>query len=176
MKKLSGANWGKQLDAQSACTDQESFFQLATRDQKRFCLIVEDMDQLLENSDVGSKMLAALGHWKQSSSFYGFLGIGSLTLVHRHKMCEHEGQPSPFDSSHILKAQPFSVDQMTTLFALLEPTNAFLPSLQHGITEYSNGAPGIFGSLVRFTIDQDKWRFEWDEWEAWFKLSAYSIL
>lgn len=167
---------GKLFDAQSACADQESFFRLATRDQKRFCLIVEDMDQLLESPVVASEILAALRKWKQSTGLFGYLGVGSLDLLHRHKMCEHDGQPSPFDPTHILRAQPFSQDQMTALFELLEPTKAFPPSLQLGIMDYSSGAPGVFGSLVRYTIDQDKWRLEWGDWEAWFKKAAYPIM
>ncbi|KAF4033567.1 hypothetical protein GN244_ATG14493 [Phytophthora infestans] len=40
--------------------------------------------------------------------------------------------------------------------------------------KYSSGAPGVFGSLIRFTVDNDKWTLEWHEWEPWFQVGAFS--
>lgn len=35
-------------------------------------------------------------------------------------------------------------------------------------------APGVFGLLVRFTIDEKKYSLEWGDWEIWFRMEAFS--
>ncbi|DBA00764.1 TPA: LOW QUALITY PROTEIN: hypothetical protein N0F65_001235 [Lagenidium giganteum] len=40
-------------------------------------------------------------------------------------------------------------------FKLIEPRYSFPQSLQCGIMKYSSGAPGVFGLLIRFTVDND---------------------
>ncbi|KAE8888337.1 hypothetical protein PF010_g5522 [Phytophthora fragariae] len=43
--------------------------------------------------------------------------------------------------------------------------------------KFSGGAPGVFGSLIRFTLDEEKWTLELEQWEVWFfELRYYTYL
>ncbi|EGZ17084.1 hypothetical protein PHYSODRAFT_331101 [Phytophthora sojae] len=77
-----------------------------------------------------------------------------------------------FFHARSLDVEHFSESQMSNFFADIGHRYAFTRSLQSGIAAYSSGAPGVFESLVCFTIDREKWLLEWYEWERWFKLEA----
>ncbi|KAL7688442.1 putative P-loop containing nucleoside triphosphate hydrolase [Plasmopara halstedii] len=160
---------GRCIDNRNAGCDYDSFKQLvedcATQDRKQLCLIVDEMDHLFSNKELAIKFLLALRKWKAASYFRGFLGIGSHELVHHHEIFRENDKTSPFNVGNMIKMAPFSVEQMSAFFKLIDPRYSFPQSLQCGIMKYSSGAPGVFGSLIRFTVDKDKWTLEWREWE-----------
>ncbi|GMF10516.1 unnamed protein product [Phytophthora lilii] len=169
---------GQCIDEESACCDYASFRRLmvecTTHDRTQLCLIVDEMDCLFSNKELAAKFLNALRKWKAAPYFRGFLGIGSHELIHHHEIFRGDDKTSPFNVGDMIKIMPFSVEQMSAFFKLIKPRYSFPQSLQCGIMKYSSGAPGVFGSLIRFTVDNDKWTLEWHEWEPWFKVGAFS--
>ncbi|ETK76841.1 hypothetical protein L915_16825, partial [Phytophthora nicotianae] len=176
-----GTFWGRLgqcIDEESACCDYASFRRLmvecTTHDRTQLCLIVDEMDHLFSNKELAAKFLSALRKWKAAPYFRGFLGIGSHELVHHHEIFRGDDKTSPFNIGNMIKMVPFSVEQMSAFFKLIEPRYEFSQSLQCGIMKYSSGAPGVFGSLIRFTVDNNKWTLEWHKWEPWFQVGAFS--
>ncbi|KAK1941398.1 hypothetical protein P3T76_007264 [Phytophthora citrophthora] len=150
------------------CCDYDSFKRLVEdctlRDGKQLCLIVDRMDHLFANESLAKTFLFALRKWKVAPYFRGFLGIGSYGLVHHHEIFREEKTSSPYNVCEAIEMKPFSVEQMSSFFKLLEPRYVFSQSLQ----------PGVFGSLIRFTGDHGRWTLEWDKWESWLKLDVFA--
>lgn len=165
---------GMHMEPESVCQDETAFIKLATRGQRRFCLILDEMDHLFDNKDLATTFLAALRTWKVASFFCGFLGVGSHDLVHHFKVFRGDMKSSPFNVGTMIKVGPFSLEQMSAFFTLVASRYPFSESLRRAIIDYSSGAPGVFGSMIRFTADSDKCTVERHEWERWFKVDAFS--
>ncbi|KAE8894729.1 hypothetical protein PF003_g21307 [Phytophthora fragariae] len=54
---------GMRIEPDSVCPDETAFIKLATRGQRRFCLIVDDMDYLFDNKDL-AKTHDLVNHYK----------------------------------------------------------------------------------------------------------------
>lgn len=39
--------------------------------------------------------------------------------------------------------------------------------------KYSSGAPSVFGSMIRFTLEKKQLHLEWRDWEPWFKIDVF---
>ncbi|KAG9409019.1 hypothetical protein AC1031_019280 [Aphanomyces cochlioides] len=161
------------LCGEVASTPQE-LMQIIIRRKKRLFLIVDEMDGMFVNSDLTSHFLDILREWLRSPHFRGFLGIGSYDLVSLYKHHKGHDRVSPFNLATIVKTDRFTADQLIAFFKLIEPPFPFTDSTRNAIMEYSGGAPGVFGSLIRFSIDNVKWKVERHEWETWLKITTFS--
>ncbi|KAF4035409.1 ATPase family associated domain-containing protein 35 [Phytophthora infestans] len=165
---------GKMVDAESECHDSTSLLMLVTtyagREKKKLCLIVDEMDRLFQNPDLLTSFLGLLRVWKfQSPSvFLGFLGVGNYELLNHHMVYRGDDDSSPFNVSETIKAEKFSILQMSVFFMEIKPRYPFTASLVVGIMDLSGGVPGVLGSLVRFTADEEKYHLELEAWEKWF--------
>jgi hypothetical protein len=63
---------------------------------------------------------------------------------------------------------------MSKFFELIESKHNFSNLIRIGIMEYSLGAPGVFGSLIRFAIDKEMYESDRCEWNYWFKVCSFS--
>ncbi|KAJ8542506.1 hypothetical protein ON010_g12308 [Phytophthora cinnamomi] len=169
---------GACIEKRNACCDYDSLMHLVkdstTQDRKQLWLIVGEMDNLFSNKELAIKFLLALRKWKVAPYFRGFPGVGSHELVRYHEIFRGDSDSSPFNVGNMIKMVQFSLKQMSAFFKLIEPRYGFSQSLQCGIMKYSSGAPGVFGSLIRFTVDNDKCILDWHEGEPRFKLGTFS--
>ena len=62
---------------------------------------------------------------------------------------------------------------MNNFFARIERSYNFTANVRREIIDYSSGVPGVFGSLIRFTIDHNKWSCQLSEWYSWFKYQQF---
>ncbi|OWY91136.1 hypothetical protein PHMEG_00040414 [Phytophthora megakarya] len=107
--------------------------------------------------------------------FLGFLGTGSYELVELPtKLKQDDYSISPFNLGTLFQVKRFSTQQMRDFFKLIERTCQFRSSTQVAIMEYSAGATGVFGSLIRHSSDYVKYNQERHEWERWFKIQNFS--
>ncbi|CAK4946147.1 unnamed protein product [Aphanomyces euteiches] len=161
-----------QLCGEVASTPQE-LMKIIIRRKQRLFLIVDEMDGMFVNSVLTSHFLDILREWLRSPHFRGFLGIGSYDLVSLYKHHKGNDRVSPFNLATIVKSDRFSADQMIAFFKLIEPRYPFTDSTRYAIMEYSGGAPGVFGSLIQFSIDNVKWKVERHQWETWLKITTF---
>ncbi|KAH9104053.1 hypothetical protein LEN26_012917 [Aphanomyces euteiches] len=63
---------------------------------------------------------------------------------------------------------------MIAFFKLIELSYDFTEWTRGAIMDYSGGAPGVFGSLIRITTDHCKWHLERHEWDEWFNIQTFS--
>ncbi|KAE8966390.1 hypothetical protein PR001_g28425 [Phytophthora rubi] len=96
---------GMRIEPDSVCPDENAFIKLATRGQRRFCLIVDDMDYLFDNKDLAKTFLSVLRSWKAAFYFCGFLGVGSHDLVHHYKVFRGDMKSSPFNVGIMIKSR-----------------------------------------------------------------------
>ncbi|KAE9265336.1 hypothetical protein PR003_g32488 [Phytophthora rubi] len=96
---------GMRIEPDSVCPDENAFIKLATRGQRRFCLIVDEMDHLFDNKDLAKTFLSVLRTWKAASYFCGFLGVGSHDLVHHYKVFRGDMKSSPFNVGNMIKSR-----------------------------------------------------------------------
>ncbi|KAH9068668.1 hypothetical protein Ae201684P_004370 [Aphanomyces euteiches] len=47
-------------------------------------------------------------------------------------------------------------------------------STRGGIIDFYGGVPGVFGSLIRLSVDHCKWRLERHEWDEWLNAETFS--
>lgn len=162
-----GQNLGDPFDTQSTCSDSVSLLNVveasAARTKKRVCLIVDGLDSLSADRALIRVFLSVLRELKVTSYFYGFLGVGSSALACHHELASDNPRASLYAETKLLQAESFSAMQMAAFFELIEPCFNFAKSLRQAIMEYSGGAPGVFGSLVRYMATHTKWTKEWCE-------------
>ncbi|KAH9071744.1 hypothetical protein Ae201684P_015519 [Aphanomyces euteiches] len=152
----------------------EDVMDIVIRRKQRLFLILDEMDAMFANRDLTSNFMDILRGWMTSPYFRGFLGIGSYDLVSLYKYHKGSDRVSPFNLCAIFKTERFSADQMISFFKLIEPRYSFTDSTRIAIMDYSGGAPGVFGSLIRFSIDNCKWTVERHKWESWLKITAFT--
>jgi Crinkler effector protein N-terminal domain/ATPase family associated with various cellular activities (AAA) len=150
------------------------FEALALRPGKRLCLILDEMDSMLANRDVTSTFIEKLRAWQGSPFFLGFLGIGSFNLLNLYKIHKGSDGISPFNLFTAIRMKRFTVEQMSQFFTLIAPWYHFAESTRVAIMEYSGGAPGVFGSLIRFSSEFKQCKQERSQWESWFKIQQFS--
>ncbi|KAF0711065.1 Aste57867_5402 [Aphanomyces stellatus] len=150
------------------------FMRMISRRKQRLLLVIDEMDVIFKNTALTSTLLDFLREWQTEKYFCGFLGIGSYDLVSLYKYHNGSDQVSPFNLCNAFKVERFSVDQMSNFFKLIEPTYDFTESTRSAIIDYSGGAPGVFGSLIRFSTDNWTWKLERHEWDDWFKIHSFS--
>lgn len=137
----------------------------------RLWLALDEMDTIFQNETLTRKFMDCLRWWQSRKSFLGFLGIGSHELMKIH--LKFKGG-TPFNLAEGFPVKRFSSDQMSAFFKQIEERFPFQDSTRQAIMEYSSGAPGVFGSLVRYSIDRAKCNQERHEWEDWFKIQNFS--
>ncbi|KAK1940814.1 hypothetical protein P3T76_007520 [Phytophthora citrophthora] len=126
----------------------------------RLWLAIDEMDMMFKNEDLTSTFMDCLREWQSNEYFLGFLGIGSHDLLNMHMKFKGGDTVSPFNLAEVFQVQPFSTDQMCEFFQQIEERYPFRDSTCQGIMEYSSGAPGVFGSLVRYSIDNEQFNVE----------------
>lgn len=137
----------------------------------RLWLAIDDMDVMFSNEQLTSNFLDRLRSWESLPAFLGFLAIGSYDLVNLPMKYK---QPAPFNIGELIQAKCFSVRQMSDFFMLIQPMYCFKEATREAIMEYSSGAPGVFGSLVKFSVDRGKCSQERHGWEDWFKIQNFA--
>jgi hypothetical protein len=142
--------------------------------RKRLCLFLDEMDVMFANQSLTSNFIAILRSWQGATFFHGFLGIGSYNLVNLYKLFKEDNGISPFNLSFLIKIEPFTIEQMVNFFDQISVSYDFTTSTRLAIMDYSSGAPGVFGSLIRFTIDRCMWKCEFNEWHSWFKIQNFT--
>jgi hypothetical protein len=154
-------------------TSSEELLHVIIASRKRLCLFVDEMDAMFENESLTSNFISRLGTWQTANYFHGFLGIGSYNLVTLFKRFKGGERVSPFNLCSLIKIEPFTDHQMANFFDQVSMSYQFTASTRLAIMSYSSGAPGVFGSLIRFTIDNSMWRCELSEWHSWFKIQHF---
>jgi ATPase family associated with various cellular activities (AAA) len=155
---------GQLLDAKKRDVSSEKEFVKAIPPNSKVCLFLDNMDTLLENKSLTKSFIDTLLGWQTAPFFHGFLGIGSYELVDLQRQYRGDHRISPFN---FMKVKPFTIEQMISFFATIRPSYPFDASML-AIVDYSSGVPGVFGSLIRFTIDFQKFDFEAQAWHRWF--------
>ncbi|KAF1335414.1 hypothetical protein FI667_g1059, partial [Globisporangium splendens] len=129
---------------------------------------------MFENGSLISNLIDVLRSWQGAPYFYGFLGIGSYDLVTLYKWHKGGERVSPFNLANLIRVQPFSNQQMSDFFEMIKPRFDFTASTRRAVMDYPAGAPGIFGTLIRFTVDELMWTSDISEWHSWFKIRNFS--
>lgn len=93
-----------------------------------------------------------------------------MTLYNR---CKGVYGQVPFNTYSHVTVGPFTVQQMDHFFGQIAFSYDFTPSIRLAIMDYSSGAPGVFGSLICFTINHRMWNCEFKEWHSWFKFQMF---
>ncbi|KAG1688434.1 hypothetical protein DVH05_003740 [Phytophthora capsici] len=150
----------------------QEFQEMISRRKTRLWLVIDDMDTMFENEKLTSNFMHRLRMWQTSRYFFGFLGIGSHDVMEIPSKVKGGG---PFNLCEAFQVEPFSTDQMNEFFEQIKTRYRFGDSVRQAIMEYSAGAPGVFGSLVRYSIDSHKCNQERHEWEHWFKIQHFSF-
>lgn len=103
-----------------------------------------------------------------------------LVLTHQswsstdYKYHKDDDCVGPFNLCDIVKALCFSAQQKRSFFELIEPSHYLTDEIQRLIMDYSHGAPGAVGSLIRFSIDHGMNQTEGDDWESWFTSRSFA--
>ncbi|EGZ10595.1 hypothetical protein PHYSODRAFT_304421 [Phytophthora sojae] len=164
--------WGA-LSRGSAASSREFEAMLQERGE-RVWLVIDEMDVMFRNEKLTSKFLDVLRNWQTSPYFFGFLGVGTHDLVKLPQMQSGRRGVGPFNLCNLMvKVERFSSEQMVVFFQLIEPSYPFSESTRAAIMNYSAGAPGVFGSLIRCSIDRLKCTVERYEWEHWLKIDSF---
>ncbi|KAI9979668.1 hypothetical protein PInf_028185 [Phytophthora infestans] len=74
---------GMHMEPESVCQDETAFIKLATRGQRRFCLILDEMDHLFDNKDLAT----------------------THDLVHHYKVFRGDMKSSPFNVGTMIKSR-----------------------------------------------------------------------
>ncbi|CAK4637013.1 hypothetical protein LEN26_000138 [Aphanomyces euteiches] len=162
------------LCCEDGSTSQDLLHILLRRKQ-RLLLIIDEMDEMFVNTVLTRSFMNVLCEWQAAPYFCGFLGIGSYKLVSLCEQHKRSDRSNPFNLCTLFPVQRFSRDQMAAFFKLIEPTYAFKESTRGGIIDFSGGAPGVFGSLIRLSVDHCKWRLERHEWDEWLNAETSHI-
>ncbi|DAZ93416.1 TPA: LOW QUALITY PROTEIN: hypothetical protein N0F65_011736 [Lagenidium giganteum] len=133
--------------------------------EQKTLLVLDGLHNLSIQNGLASGIMCLLRAWMHSSYCHGFLGIGCYEMM---DYVRGDNFLSHIKADRIIKMIPFSAAQMSTFFTSIEPQYSFSQSLRSGLMQYSRGAPGLFGALVRCTIESGMYALEWREWEAWF--------